>query len=64
MTFYKLKVKMKKTVVAAAKYKHKRFLKGRTYEVRRKLTPEEVKILRKNYSDYKILSVKSSVKRS
>jgi hypothetical protein len=43
--YYRITVKMTRTAVALAKYKNKRFTKGKTYTVLRKLTPGAVRSL-------------------
>ena len=59
MVWYRVKVKMKRTSVASPRYGRRRLMKGRTYEVRRKLTPSEARAMRRRKNDrYKVLSVK------
>jgi hypothetical protein len=63
MTYYNIKAKARRHQTAARKYKFKRFVKGRTYTLKRKLTPTQKKDLRK-YSKafgWKIISIKKSI---
>lgn len=57
MVFYKIKFKPRKTVIASARYGHKEFMKGKTYEVRRKLSPEMRKNIRLYSPGAQIISV-------
>jgi hypothetical protein len=63
MTMYNVKVKLKRDIVASAMYGHKGYRKGRTYTLRRKLTPTERKQIRRNNPHSIILSVKKIKKR-
>ena len=63
MVFYNIKAKRTgKTVRATARYNRKEFVKGRTYTVRRKLTPKEVKEIRR-VPGFKVISVKKIKRR-
>ena len=60
MAWYKIKFKPKRTIRGVAKYKPNVFRKGKTYTVRRKLTPTQFKQRRSisKSGGYIILSMK------
>ena len=60
--YYNIKVKMTKNIIAGARYKHKRFKKGRTYTLKRKVTPSLLKSWKSKRNQkqigYKIISAR------
>jgi hypothetical protein len=57
MVFYTIKFRPTRTITATSKYGHRRFLKGKTYTVRRKMTSFQRKNVR-NTPGSGIISVK------
>ena len=60
MVMYNIKFKTNKAIRTTARYGNKRYVKGKTYTIRRKLTPTTKKDIREvgKIVGYKILSIR------